>query len=59
MKITIATPKPRNPLALLARSRRAGIHRPSGGAARQAGQRDMHRALQRELTPDVPLRHSP
>ncbi|CAN5884423.1 hypothetical protein BH11PSE8_BH11PSE8_18850 [soil metagenome] len=45
MKITVNTLKPRNPLVALARSRRAGSHRPAGRAMRQQDRR----VLQREL----------
>ena len=52
MKITVTTPKPRNPLAAMARMRRAGSHRPDGASQRQQA----HRALQRELER---MKHSP
>lgn len=45
MKITLKTPKPRNPLVAPAHFRRAGAHRPGSRFARRDGQR----ALQREL----------
>ncbi len=45
MKITLNQPKPRNPLAVAARMRRAGSHRPLPASQRQQA----HRALQREL----------
>jgi hypothetical protein len=45
MKITVTQPKPRNPLAVSARLRRAGSHRPPQASQRQQA----HRALQREL----------
>ncbi|KNZ31104.1 MAG: hypothetical protein AD742_17890 [Methylibium sp. NZG] len=45
MKITLTQPKPRNPLAVSARLRHAGSHRPQ-----QAGRRQQaDRALRREL----------
>jgi hypothetical protein len=54
MKITVKTPKPRNPLVAPAHFRRAGRHQPRSGSMRQqAG-----RALQRELTQFIP-QHSP
>ncbi len=37
MKITIKTPKPRNPLALPARQRKAGEHRSDHPARRSRG----------------------
>lgn len=49
MTLTLKTPKPRNPLVLPCRLRRAGAHRPGGGARRQQAAR----ALRHEL------RHSP
>lgn len=45
MKIRIATSKPRNPFVTVARSRRAGVHGPSGGSRRQ----QMRLALRHEL----------
>ncbi len=47
MKITVTTPKPRNPLALAARLRRAGSHRPDGASRRQQAQRALRRELER------------
>jgi hypothetical protein len=45
MKFTITSAKPRNPLAIAARARRAGSHRLSRGGVRQ-----LHAtALRREL----------
>lgn len=52
MKISLKTPKPRNPLARAARMRHAGSHRASGGSQRRQGLR----ALQRELNE---MKHSP
>ena len=55
MKITITTPKSRNPLVVPTHFRRAGSHRPRRGALRQqAG-----RTLVRELDPLDQARHSP
>jgi hypothetical protein len=45
MTMTINTRKPRNPLVAPAHFRRAGAHRPGGGALRQQSSR----ALRREL----------
>ena len=45
MKITIANAKSRNPLVAAAHFRRAGSHRPHGGAMRQ----QVGRTLRREL----------
>lgn len=45
MKITLRFPRPRNPLALAARARHAGAHRPGTGAMRQQGRRDLRRDL--------------
>jgi hypothetical protein len=42
MKLTLKRPRPRNPLALLARQRSAGAHRPSAGARRQRARRALH-----------------
>jgi hypothetical protein len=52
MKITLATPKARNPLTALARFRRSGSHQPGGHSMRQQADR----ALRRELTR---MKHSP
>lgn len=52
MKIAFATLKPRNPLVVPTRARRAGSHRASGRTERQRASR----ALQRELNA---ARHSP
>ncbi len=52
MKISITTPKPRNPLVALARMRSAGSHRPAHAAQRQQA----HHALKRELDH---MKHSP
>ena len=45
MKITVTTPKPRNPCVALARFRRAGSHQPRGGALRQQANKTLKRAL--------------
>jgi len=55
MKITVRTPKARNPLVAPSLMRSAGSHRPSGGAQRQRARR----ALQRELQHAAPHTHSP
>jgi hypothetical protein len=52
MKITVAPRKPRNPLATLARRRRAGSHRAGGTRLRQQAQRAMKREL--ELMKHIP-----
>lgn len=45
MKITLNLSRPRNPLALAARSRRAGAHRSGPGALRQQARRALKRDL--------------
>src|SRR5664279_1793245 len=45
MKIQVNLPRPRNPMAMAARLRRAGSHRPDGRTERQRASR----ALQRQL----------
>ena len=50
MKLTLKTPKPRNPFVTASRLRLAGAHRRSASAHRQRAQRE----LRAELT-----RHSP
>lgn len=45
MKITVKTPKPRNPLVAAARFRRAGSHRPSSSSQRQQAMRELRREL--------------
>lgn len=52
MKITITSAKPRNPVVAHARFRRAGSHRPGGGASRQQASRQLQREMER-------LKHSP
>ncbi len=47
MKITLIQPKPRNPLAVPARLRRAGSHRPQHASLRQQANRAMQRELER------------
>lgn len=55
MKITVNTRSPRNPLVAPAHFRRAGAHRPGGGALRQRG----GRGLRRELDQLERSKHSP
>ncbi len=55
MKITVRTPKPRNPLVAAARSRRAGSHRPTGNAMRLRNRALLRRELDQLARP----RHSP
>lgn len=52
MKITVTAHKPRNPVVAHAHFRRAGSHRPGGGASRQQALRMLQRELER-------LKHSP
>jgi hypothetical protein len=47
MKITLTQPKPRNPLAVSARLRRAGSHRPLQASQRQQARRALQRELER------------
>lgn len=47
MKVTIKLPKPRNPLAVLARQRRAGSHQRSE-QSRRALKQQLRRQLARE-----------
>jgi hypothetical protein len=54
--LSLAAPVPRNPFVLAARARRAGPHRPSAGARRQHGQRELQQLLRRDAPPH---RHSP
>ncbi len=49
MKLTLKTPKPRNPFVVACRQRRAGAHRTS--AQRQQAQLDLRRDIDR-LRPD-------
>lgn len=53
MKFTIHTPRPRNPLVVAARARKAGSHAASAKSQRQASRR----ALRRELA--TTALHSP
>jgi len=55
MKIKLTIRKPRNPLVAAAHFRRAGTHRPHGGAMRQ----ESGRTLRRELDQLTRLKHSP
>ena len=45
MKIQINLPRPRNPMAMAARLRRAGSHRPDGRTERQRASRALGRQL--------------
>ena len=45
MKIEIHLPRPRNPLIVAARFRRAGSHRPNGRTERQCAARALRRQL--------------
>ncbi|MEP7302720.1 MAG: hypothetical protein ABI699_14470 [Caldimonas sp.] len=45
MKIEINLPRPRNPLAVAARFRRAGTHRNSGRTERQRAMHSLRRQL--------------
>ena len=45
MKLTIQTPKPRNPLVAASLRRRAGAHTESAGARRQQARSAMRREL--------------
>lgn len=45
MKITVVTPKPRNPFVAASHMRRAGSHRSGGSATRQEGRRTLKREL--------------
>jgi hypothetical protein len=47
MKITVATPKPRNPFVAAALRRNAGSHRKTHGAMRQRAAQDLKRELGR------------
>jgi hypothetical protein len=53
MKITVNTPKPRNPLVAAAHRRLAGAHRRSAGAMRQQAAQALRRTLQQERHPDT------
>lgn len=54
MKFSIDTPKPRNRMAVAARQRHAGAHRPSGQALRQRAKHELRSTLQRELRHERP-----
>ncbi|MDE2277324.1 MAG: hypothetical protein KGK09_13610 [Burkholderiales bacterium] len=47
MKLNVPSLKPRNPLAIVARQRKAGLHRDTAGALRQQAQRALRRELER------------
>lgn len=51
MKITVRPPKPRNPIATLARCRQAGAHRLSAGARRQRDRQALRAELARQHPP--------
>lgn len=52
MKIEINLPRPRNPMAMAARLRRAGSHRPDGRTQRQRAASVLRRQLNE-------MKHSP
>lgn len=54
MKISLPRVPPRNPLVCPSRQRHAGVHGPSGGAARQRTSRELRRELQRMSQKDQP-----
>jgi hypothetical protein len=54
-KMTLTAPKPRNPLVAPAHFRRAGSHRPRGGAIRQQSGRTLRREIDQLSKP----KHSP
>lgn len=47
MKLTVKTPKPRNPFVAAALRRTAGSHRSGMSTARQTGRRELRAELQR------------
>ncbi|MBI5255024.1 MAG: hypothetical protein HY855_00885 [Burkholderiales bacterium] len=51
MKITVNTPKPRNPIVAACLHRRAGAHRRDGGAQRLLAKRELQRELLKERHP--------
>ena len=51
MKIKLNLAKPRNPLVAAAHFRRAGEHRPHGGAMRQVSRRTLRRELDQLTRP--------
>lgn len=53
MKITVQSPKPRNPLVAAAHRRAAGSHRPSNASQRQRATQALRRELQHEHPPNV------
>lgn len=55
MKITVHVPKPRNPVAPLARRRTAGAHGLSAGARRQRDRRELRAELARQHPPHAPV----
>jgi hypothetical protein len=56
MKITLKLSKPRNPFVAVSLRRKAGSHRPQGGAHRQQAEN----ALRREMAASAPAdRHKP
>ncbi|AKJ30230.1 hypothetical protein [Caldimonas brevitalea] len=50
--LVISGLKPRNPLVIACRSRRAGVHAPRGHAPRQQAKRELHRELNRLHPPN-------
>lgn len=50
-RLTVPVPKPRNPVALPARQRRAGAHRRGTGANRLAELRALRKELKTEYPP--------
>ncbi len=55
MKITVHTAKPRNPIAMPARRRMAGVHGLSAGARRQRDRRELRAELARQHPPHTPV----
>jgi hypothetical protein len=47
MKLSLKTPKPRNPLAAPSRRRKAGSHRSSGGSSRLQARAALRREVER------------
>jgi len=47
MKLSLKTPKPRNPLVAPSLQRKAGSHRRSGGASRQQAGSALRREIER------------
>lgn len=47
MKLSLKTLKPRNPLVAPSLQRKAGSHRPSGGASRQQARGALRREIER------------